>query len=378
MSTALITNDYGRFAQIPLAVAFDPSITPNAVKLYTILWGYSSAGDRQAFPSRETIAKHMGKSTDTVDRALKELVTYRAIAIEHAFDRGRQVANLYRILNLGISRPDLFDPGGANAPAKDEHATGSADTPTEATQSEPDGEPSDDSHRSSETSRTPAPRGAAPVRPRGRNHARDGGRTSAEGIYEQEPEEQESSSSVPASPPGASGSCRLTEEDSSSQPVIDASQGSAINSPASPDGAAGSEPVIAGSLEARLRAGGIDAAFVDVEAAKAEVLGARAGHRIGDKAAYVAAAVIREPWRWPLNATDRPPVADGPVDGAGPAGQRGRAVRKRVAVACPRCGHEWLWWEPRTGAQECPDCEHIEDAGTPPEQTKNGPPGKVA
>ncbi|MGC0252142.1 helix-turn-helix domain-containing protein [Pseudactinotalea sp. Z1748] len=395
----MITNDYGRFAQIPLVLAFDPLISPNAVKLYTILWGYSSAGDRQAFPSRETIAKHMGRSTDTVDRGLKELVAYQAVAIEHAFDGGRQVANVYRILNLAVSRPDLFDPGSANASATDERpaaAPGQEPSQTSATgQETPDGAgPDAGEHRSPGASGGPAARGAAPVRPRGRNPAPHGGRTGAEGIYEQEPEEQESSSSVLASPQGAGESLPTrTEDDPSSPSEVDhrpasalrSSPNSAASGPGSPGGQSGAGELVAGGLEARLRAAGIEPARVDLGAAKDEVLGARMGHRIGNRTAYVAAAIIREPWRWPpepagdavlgARAVARDSGGSGdqePIPGGG-----SMVVRKRVAMVCPRCGHEWLWWEPRTGVHQCPDCKHLEDPHQP-DHTSARRPGQVA
>lgn len=149
-----VHNDYGTFASTPVTLVRDPELSANAKALYAVIWSYSDERDRDAFPGRKTLAAHLAVSVDTVDRAIRELVAYGALAVEHGFDGDRQTTNTYRILQLAKRE------GGA-APMR-------------------------------LGGRTSAEEG-------GRTHAAPGGRTHA--AQDQEPEDQEPEDQEPHQPP---------------------------------------------------------------------------------------------------------------------------------------------------------------------------------
>ena len=100
-SADLVVED--RFAIVPEWL-LDADIGDAAVRLYAVLLRYGqSSGARM--PSRATLARRMHKkSTDSVDRALKELVAIGAVVIEHRYDGGQRLTNAY---HLRTSRPAL-------------------------------------------------------------------------------------------------------------------------------------------------------------------------------------------------------------------------------------------------------------------------------
>jgi len=99
-----IINEYGRYAQMPLALlAADTKFVSNTAKvLYAWLWKYSdSTAGRTAYPGRRKLAAHLGTSIDTVDRCVKQLVRCGAISVSPRHDsRGDRTSNLYKILVL--------------------------------------------------------------------------------------------------------------------------------------------------------------------------------------------------------------------------------------------------------------------------------------
>ena len=90
-----------RFAIVPEWL-LDAEIGDCAVRLYAVLLRYGqSSGSRM--PSRSTLARRLHKrSTDTVDRAMKELVGLGAVRIEHRYDDAQRLTNAY---HLRTSRP---------------------------------------------------------------------------------------------------------------------------------------------------------------------------------------------------------------------------------------------------------------------------------
>lgn len=70
-NTATITID-NRFAIIPHWV-IQSGVPATAIHLYTVLAIYADGRTGEAFPSRTTLAKQIGASTKTVDRAIKAL-----------------------------------------------------------------------------------------------------------------------------------------------------------------------------------------------------------------------------------------------------------------------------------------------------------------
>ena len=78
-----------RFAIVPEWL-LDADIGDAAVRLYAVLLRYgNSSGARM--PSRSTLARRLRKrSTDSVDRAMEELVAIGAVGVEHRYD-GAQI-----------------------------------------------------------------------------------------------------------------------------------------------------------------------------------------------------------------------------------------------------------------------------------------------
>lgn len=125
-SPGLVVED--RFAIVPEWL-LDADIGDAAVRLYAVLLRYGqSSGARM--PSRATLARRMHKkSTDSVDRALKELVAIGAVVIEHRYDGGQRLTNAY---HLRTSRPARNTPapppkggGRINAATRTGRAVGS-------------------------------------------------------------------------------------------------------------------------------------------------------------------------------------------------------------------------------------------------------------
>lgn len=96
-----------QFGMTDVVITRDASLSVNARFVYTLLTGYAAREGRALYVSRQTLADFLGKSVDTVDRALKELSDARIVVIEHTkTDEGDYGCNRY-ILN------DLFEPGVA-------------------------------------------------------------------------------------------------------------------------------------------------------------------------------------------------------------------------------------------------------------------------
>lgn len=125
-SPDLVVED--RFAIVPEWL-LDADIGDAAVRLYAVLLRYGqSSGARM--PSRATLARRMHKkSTDSVDRALKELVAIGAVTVEHRYDGGQRLTNAYHlrtsrpVQNAPVPRPE--GGGRKNAATRTSRAGGS-------------------------------------------------------------------------------------------------------------------------------------------------------------------------------------------------------------------------------------------------------------
>src|SRR4051795_4648584 len=106
----LVVEDH--FAILPEWL-LDADISDAAIRLYAVLLRYGqSSGARM--PGRTTLARRLHKhSTDTVDRALKELVALGAVAVEHGRDGARQLTNRYLVRT---GRPHAATPIPAAVP----------------------------------------------------------------------------------------------------------------------------------------------------------------------------------------------------------------------------------------------------------------------
>ena len=100
-----------RFAIVPEWV-IDAQISDCAFRLYAVLLRYGHTSG-QRMPSRALLARRLHKtSTDTVDRALKELMAVGAVAVERR-RTGRQ--NLTNRYHVRTTQPCASAPGRRDA-----------------------------------------------------------------------------------------------------------------------------------------------------------------------------------------------------------------------------------------------------------------------
>ena len=96
----------GDFFILPIDL-FDRGLSPTAIAVYGAL-AYFSDKNGQCFPSRMTIGNVCGgMSRPVVDKALKELEDKLMIGIDHRFEDGKQITNLYTLYDLTDKREAL-------------------------------------------------------------------------------------------------------------------------------------------------------------------------------------------------------------------------------------------------------------------------------
>lgn len=105
-----------RFAIVPEWL-LDADISDTAIRLYAVLLRYGqSSGARM--PGRATLARRLRKkSVDTIDRAIRELVTVGAVSVEHRFADGQRLTNRYHLHACHPAGPK----GEAQPPTSPEH-----------------------------------------------------------------------------------------------------------------------------------------------------------------------------------------------------------------------------------------------------------------
>lgn len=87
------------FAIIPEWVLYHPNISGNALRLYGVLQRIANDKTRRAWPSRSTLAKAIGKSRNTVDRCIIELIDAGALEKRHRkTDSGDYTSNEYTVM----------------------------------------------------------------------------------------------------------------------------------------------------------------------------------------------------------------------------------------------------------------------------------------
>lgn len=92
-----VTSDIGPFAMLPQWI-LHADISDRAVRLFAILARHADRDTGEAYPSRRTLAQTLKVSRDSVDRALKELVSIGAVEVEPRLDAfGDWTTNLYRL-----------------------------------------------------------------------------------------------------------------------------------------------------------------------------------------------------------------------------------------------------------------------------------------
>lgn len=94
-----------RFAIVPEWL-LDADVGDGAVRLYAVLLRYgNSSGARM--PGRATLARRLRKkSTDTVDRAMRELVAVGAVRVEHRYAGRPRLTNRYHVQTSRPGSPD--------------------------------------------------------------------------------------------------------------------------------------------------------------------------------------------------------------------------------------------------------------------------------
>lgn len=103
-NTATITTD-NRFAIIPHWI-IQSGVPATAIHLYTILAMYADDRTGEAFPSRATLAKQIGASTKTVDRAIKALQGVGALEVHSRKRPGSKenYTNIYRLITAKVTQ----------------------------------------------------------------------------------------------------------------------------------------------------------------------------------------------------------------------------------------------------------------------------------
>jgi len=101
----------GSFAMAPRAMVADHAVSDRAVRLYCVLTRYANTRD-EAWPSQATLAKDLGCSKPTIERAVRELRETGWITVHR---RAAGAGNLYRIHRIP-ELPEDEDPQDAFAP----------------------------------------------------------------------------------------------------------------------------------------------------------------------------------------------------------------------------------------------------------------------
>lgn len=85
------------FVQVATAIILDQSLTAQARHLYTVLATYADINSREAKLLRSTLAKDIGKSVDTLDRLVKELVGAGIVTVLHQAVNGLHTSSIYSL-----------------------------------------------------------------------------------------------------------------------------------------------------------------------------------------------------------------------------------------------------------------------------------------
>lgn len=113
-----LTSDTGPFAIVPVWVIESP-LSDRAVRLYAYLARKADNETGQCWPSRPTMAKVLGCSVDTLDRAVAELVSAGAVTKGERRDaKGEQTSNLYTVRRLDPQGGRTHAAGGVAAPTR--------------------------------------------------------------------------------------------------------------------------------------------------------------------------------------------------------------------------------------------------------------------
>ena len=113
-----------KFAIVP-EWFIDSGVSDKAFRLYTVLAKYADNQDGTAYPGRSRLAKRMGCSRSSVDRALEELIDMGAVSKQRRYADGRWTSSLYTVYRTGPRRTHATSPTDATTPSPT-HATTSS------------------------------------------------------------------------------------------------------------------------------------------------------------------------------------------------------------------------------------------------------------
>lgn len=100
------------FGMVDARVMRDPSLPFPVKAVYALLATYA-ARDRTAFPSKARIARELGMSVRTVDRAIRAAVAAGLMSVDRRVRGPRDNdTNLYRLHDFSEYRPPVTDAGG--------------------------------------------------------------------------------------------------------------------------------------------------------------------------------------------------------------------------------------------------------------------------
>ena len=104
------------FAMTP-AWLIESAISDRAVRLWAILWTYADRRSYEAWPGRRTLARQLGCSVDSIDRATRELMTVGALRVERRRrTNGSQTSNLYTLVEARPGRTVAAPPSAPVRP----------------------------------------------------------------------------------------------------------------------------------------------------------------------------------------------------------------------------------------------------------------------
>lgn len=115
-TSTLALEGFTPYAQVPRwVVRSEGALSGNAVHLYGVLMSYADNGTKAAFPSRSRLAQDMGRSVNTVKRAMAELEEFGALKVTRRKSAvtGANISNLYVLV---FSDPRATREPGVGAP----------------------------------------------------------------------------------------------------------------------------------------------------------------------------------------------------------------------------------------------------------------------
>lgn len=93
-----ISAERPKFEMVPHWVMDHPNVSLRGLQVYLFLRRYADYETGEAWPSRKTLASEIGVSLSTLDEAIANLRTIRAVTVTERFGERGQQSNLYTVL----------------------------------------------------------------------------------------------------------------------------------------------------------------------------------------------------------------------------------------------------------------------------------------